>query len=261
MAFRGRSLVGETAYISGASAGIGAAIALRLAQCGASVVLGARRKEKLDAVAETIRAEGKEGKVWTGTLDVNDGTSVDAWLAAGEKAVAPCSILVNNAGLAAGSGHAKDADLDDWDRMLNTNVRAVFALTRKVLPGMLSRGCGDLVNIASVAGIDSYPGGSVYCATKAALQKFAECVRKETVGQGIRVLTFDPGLVETEFSSVRFDGDAEKAKAPYAGVEPLTGDDVADCVAFAVTRERRICIDRMLILASQQANATLIVRH
>jgi len=260
MTFLGRSLQDEVAFITGASAGIGAAIAERLAACGATVVLGARRMEKLDAVADAIRNKVDGANVVTHTLDVNDGASVDAWLAHGEQQAGPCTVLVNNAGLAAGVGHAHNADLGDWSLMLDTNVRAAFALTRKVLPGMLERGKGDLVNIASVAGSDSYPGGSVYCATKAALQKFAECVRKETVGKGIRVMTFDPGLVETEFSVVRF-GDAEKAKTPYKGIDPLTGDDVADCVAFAVTRERHVCIDRMLVLCSQQASATMVVRR
>lgn len=259
MSLLGRNLDGEVAFISGASAGIGASIAVRLAESGATVVLGARRTAKLDAVKERILNAKADAKVVTLPLDVNDDKSVDAWLENGAKEAGEPTILVNNAGLAKGAAKIAEVSMEDVDLVLQTNVRAAMNLTRKVVPTMLKNGRGDVAMIASVAGIDAYPGGGVYCASKAALQMFAQVLRKETLGQGIRVFTFDPGMVETEFSSVRFD-DQERAKTVYAGMTPLSGDDVADCVAFAVTRPLHMNVDRMLILATDQSSATTVHR-
>jgi NADP-dependent 3-hydroxy acid dehydrogenase YdfG len=260
MSLAGEKLYDHTAWVTGASSGIGAATALRLAEHGADVVIGARRIEKLRAVAEEIRAACPERKVTALPLDVNDAESVDAWVRQAEDEAGPCDILVNNAGLAAGTGSVVEADVADWELMLETNVRSVFLLTKRLLPGMIERGRGDIVMIASVAGSDPYPGGNVYCATKAAVQAFATSLRAEVLGKNIRVFTMDPGLVETEFSIVRLK-DEDKAKGVYSGLTPLTGEDVADCVGFALTRPRHMCVDRMLILATAQAGTRAFHRE
>ncbi len=260
-----RRLEGETAYVTGASAGIGAAVAKHLALLGAKVVLGARRVDRLEAVqadidAAVASAGGAAGGTAAIAVDVTDAGAVSAWLAAGEAACGPPSILVDNAGLALGRAHVAELDLEDMDQMLDVNVRAAFRLVRQVLPGMKARGHGDIVLMASIAGSDPYAGGGVYCATKAALQTFGRCLRAELLGTDIRVLTFDPGLVQTEFSEVRFKGDTSAAKTPYQGLDPLVADDVADCVAFALTRPRRMSLDQMQILASAQLGTRAFAR-
>jgi 3-hydroxy acid dehydrogenase/malonic semialdehyde reductase len=261
MPFLGRSLEGEVAYITGASSGIGAATALRLASLGAQLVLCARRRDRLDDVSSQIQREFPETRIFSHTCDVRDDDAVAAWLAAGDQHVGPPTILVNNAGLAKGADRVTDAVVDDWDLMIDTNVRSVVRLTKRVLPGMIARGRGDIVMIGSVAGSDTYAGGSVYCATKAAVQVFANALRKEVLGTPLRVMNFEPGMVDTEFSVVRFAGDTERAGRVYQGVNPLRGDDIADCIAFAITRPLHMSLDRMLILATDQAGATLVHRR
>lgn len=260
MSLMGRRLEGEVAYITGASSGIGAACALRLVELGASVVLGARRQERLAEVAAACRERAPSARVLALPLDVNDDASVDAFLAEGEKQLGAPTILVNNAGGAKGTGRVGEARLEDWDWMLDTNVRSLFRLTHKVLPGMLAQNRGDILMVASVAGLEPYPGGSVYCAAKAAVHAFSSALRQEVLGKDIRVITLDPGLVETEFSLVRL-GDAEKAKKVYEGLTPLSADDVADCAAFALTRPRHMCLDHMLVLATAQAGTRAIHRE
>jgi 3-hydroxy acid dehydrogenase/malonic semialdehyde reductase len=261
MPFLGRSLEGEVAYITGASSGIGAATAHRLASLGAHLVLCARRRDRLDDVCQKIARDTPEARIFAHTCDVRDDDAVAAWLAAGDQHVGPPSILVNNAGLAKGADRVTDAVVDDWDLMIDTNIRSVVRLTKRVLPGMIARGRGDIVMIGSVAGGDTYAGGTVYCATKAAVQVFANALRKELLGTPLRVMNFEPGMVDTEFSVVRFAGDTERASRVYQGVNPLTGDDIADCIAFAITRPLHMSLDRMLILATDQAGATLVHRR
>ncbi|HEY1098272.1 MAG TPA: SDR family NAD(P)-dependent oxidoreductase [Myxococcota bacterium] len=249
-------LDGRTAFVTGASAGIGAACAGHLAALGANVVLGARRQERLDAVKASIVARVPGARVFAAAVDVTDAAAVDAWLAAGSTALGDCDILVDNAGLALGRAHAADLVDADVDTMFDVNVRAAIRLVQRVLPGMKQRAAagrpGDLVLMASIAGTEPYAGGSIYCATKAAVQAFARSVRAELLGTDIRVLTIDPGLVETEFSIVRNRGDVAAANATYKGLEALTADDVADTVAFALTRPRRMSLDRVQVLASAQ---------
>lgn len=260
MSLIGEKLFDHVAYVTGASSGIGAACARRLAEHGASVVLGARRTDRLAEVADDVKTLAPSVQVCALPLDVNDDASVDAFLKDAEAKVGPCDILINNAGLAAGKDPVVDADVADWDRMLSTNVRSLFVLTKKVLRGMLDRGHGDLVNIASMAGVEPYPGGSVYCASKAAVQAFAESLRHEVLGKNIRVMTMDPGMADTEFSLVRL-GSEEAAKDAYKGLIPLSGDDVADCVVFALSRPRHMSLDRMYICATAQAGTRNIHRE
>lgn len=257
MESRTRSLVDDTAYITGASAGIGKAVAFALAAAGARVHLGARRIDKLRDVKRDIEAAVPDARVSVGSVDVLDDAAVDAWLGA---APAPCTILVPNAGLALGRAPVAELSMSDVDTMLDTNVRAVFALCRKVVPALLSGGRGDVVMMASVAGSEPYANGSIYCASKAALHAFARALRAELLGKDIRVLTFDPGMVETEFSLVRNKGDAAAAQKVYEGMHPLSAEDVADCVLFSLTRPRHMSIDRMLILASDQLGTQAVHR-
>ncbi len=255
-----RRLDDDTAFNTGASAGIGAATAKQLAALGARVVLGARRLDRLLAVKKEIEEEVSGARVSAIVVDVTDRGAVKDWLEQGEAQQGPCSILVDNAGLALGRAHLKDTTDEDADIVLDVNVRAAFDLVRRVVPGMLARGRGDVVLMASVAGSEPYAGGAIYCASKAALQAFARSLRAELLGTDVRVLTLDPGLVETEFSLVRNKGDAAAAKKPYEGLTPLTAFDVADCVAFALSRPRHVSLDRMLILAQAQLGTQAFAR-
>ena len=255
-----RRLDDDTAFITGASAGIGRATALKLAALGARVVLGARRGDRLQAVKAEIEAAVPQARVAAVVVDVTDRTAIASWLQQGEAALGPCSILVDNAGLALGRSHVADTTDADQDTVLDVNVRAAFDLVRAVLPGMKARGRGDLVLMASVAGTEPYAGGAVYCASKAALQAFARSLRAELLGSDIRVITLDPGLVETEFALVRFKGDTVAAQKPYEGLSPLTADDIADCAAFAVSRPRHMSLDRLLILAQAQLGTQQFAR-
>lgn len=261
MSLEGESLRGRVAYVTGASSGIGAATALRLVEHGADVVLGARRLERLEDVAERCRAAAKEhdAGVIALSLDVNDEASVDQFLLEAGRRAGPCDVLVNNAGGARGTGRVVDAELSDWSWMIDTNATSLFRMTQKVVRQMQERGGGDVVMVASVAGLEPYPGGSVYCAVKAAVHAFAKALRQEVLGHNIRVVTLDPGLVETEFSLVRL-GDPEKARKVYEGLTPLQADDVADCAVFAVTRPRHVCLDHLLVLATAQAGTRAIHR-
>ncbi|HEY4220916.1 MAG TPA: SDR family NAD(P)-dependent oxidoreductase [Myxococcota bacterium] len=247
-----RALEGRVAYVTGASSGIGAAIAVALAHEGASLVLGARRADRLAEVAARCSHEGAP-RVHTGIVDVTDDKAVDAWLAA---APWPCDILVNNAGKALGRGRVDDADTALWDEMLDVNVRAAFWMARKVVPGIVagakSGRPGDVVMMSSVAAFEPYANGSVYAASKAALHAFSRALRAELLGLDVRVLSFEPGMVETEFSLVRFAGDADAAKKVYAGMRPVTPDEVAECVLFSLTRKRHVSLDHMMILSTDQ---------
>lgn len=256
-----RRLDDDVAYVTGASSGIGFAVALELARAGAFVVLGARRQDRLRQAAERLRAEVAGARVFTHPLDVNDAASRAAWIAAAETAAGPCSIVVHNAGLALGRRAVADEDLREADTMLDTNVKSVIALSRALLPGMIARNRGDVVLIGSVAGSEPYALGAAYCASKAAVQAFGRALRAELLGRDVRVLTFDPGLVETEFSLVRFGGDRAAADKVYAGMRPLTAADVAECVAFALTRPRHVSLDRMLILATDQLGTQAVHRR
>lgn len=238
--------------ITGASAGIGAAIARRLAGPDVRLSLGARRVERLAAVVPDA---------FHHRLDVTDEPSVERFLAAATAANGPIDVLVNNAGLARGLELVAEADGKAWREMIETNVLGVLHVTRRVLPWMLERGRGHIVMIGSIAGIQTYERGSVYCATKRALSAITEGIRLEVHGTGIRVTSVNPGLVETEFSLVRFRGDADRAKVPYANTRPLQAEDVADCVAFAISRPAHVNIDHMLVMPTDQSAASRVFRR
>lgn len=239
------------AVITGASAGIGQACAAALAQAGFRLSLGARRAERLDDAAP-----GAFGH----PLDVTDPASIDAFLAAATAHHGPIDVLVNNAGLARGVERIAEADGVAWREMIETNLVGLLEVTRRVLPAMVQRRQGHVVVIGSIAGHKAYAGGGVYCATKRALQPICEAIRLETLGSGVRVTSVDPGLVETEFSLVRFRGDAERAGKVYADTRPLRAEDVADCVRFAVTRPAHVNIDSILVMPTDQAGPGQIHR-
>jgi NADP-dependent 3-hydroxy acid dehydrogenase YdfG len=239
-----------TAVVTGASSGIGAATARALHEAGYDLVIGARRLDRLRAVAGPLGARPLP-------LDVTDADSVGAFCAE----VPDCRLLVNNAGGALGLEPIADADEDRWRSMYDANVLGVLRMTRALLPALVASGDGHVVTIGSIAGHEPYPGGAGYNAAKFAVRAVMAVLRQELLGQPVRVTEIDPGMVETEFSLVRFGGDAERAAAVYQGVEALTAGDVADCVAFAVTRPARVNIDSMVVLPRDQAGARQVHRR
>jgi NADP-dependent 3-hydroxy acid dehydrogenase YdfG len=233
------------AVVTGASSGIGAASARALAAAGYQVVVGARRIDRLEDLATEIGGRAH-------VLDVTDDDSVAAFAAT----VSTCSVLVNNAGGAFGLDRIEDADLTKWQAMYDTNVLGALRVTQAMLAPLRSSGDALVVVIGSIAGLETYPGGGGYTAAKHAARAFTQTLRQELFGEPIRVTEIDPGLVETEFSVVRFAGDAERAAAIYEGIEALTAEDIAECVAFAATRPSRVNVDRMVVLARDQLGAT-----
>jgi NADP-dependent 3-hydroxy acid dehydrogenase YdfG len=239
-----------TAVVTGGSSGIGAASARALAADGWEVVVGARRVDRLEALAAEIGATAH-------ALDVTDTASVDAFVAA----VGACRLLVNNAGGALGLGPVAEADEEQWRAMYDTNVLGVLRMTQRLLPALEASGDGQVVTIGSIAGYDPYPGGAGYNAAKFAVRAVMGVLRQELLGRPVRVCEIDPGLVETEFSLVRFAGDAERAAAVYAGVEPLSADDVGECVRWVASRPPHVNIDQLVVLARDQAGARQVHRR
>jgi 3-hydroxy acid dehydrogenase/malonic semialdehyde reductase len=236
------ALAGKTAWVTGVTSGYGQATARALHALGAHVVGTGRRQERLNALGAEL-GERFEGKCF----DVRDDAAVRAALAG----AAP-DILVNNAGLALGLEPAQRADFSDWDTMIATNCRALALITHEVLPGMVARGSGHIVQIASVAGSWPYPGGNVYGASKAFVIQLTLNLKAELHATGVRVTSIEPGLSDTEFSLVRFKGDAEAAQRPYADTEPLQAEDIADAVAWAVTRPAHVNVNRIEIMPTVQ---------
>ncbi len=252
-------LRGRRAVVTGASAGIGAATAEELAREGAAVVLGSRRRERLEETARGIKERVPGAQLELHELDVTDKDGSEAF-AKVVLARGPVDVLVNNAGLARGLDHLVAGDEPGWEEMLETNVMGALRTTRLFLPGMLERKVGHVIFIGSVAGQDPYAGGAVYCGTKAAVSVIARSLRHEVHGSGLRVSVVDPGLVETDFSLVRFRGDAERAKKPYQNVTPLSPRDVAECIAFVATRPAHVNVEEVLVLATAQVGATKVHR-
>ena len=250
----------RTVFITGASAGIGAACARAFAREGARLILTARRAERLEALAAELReAHGAESRAVE--LDVRDRAAVERAVAELPAEWAEIDVLVNNAGLGRGLDKLHESDPEGWDEMMDTNVKGLLYVTRAVLPGMVARGRGHVVNIGSVAGHEVYPGGAVYCATKHAVGAITRGLRMDVLGTGVRVSTVDPGMVETEFSVVRFGGDRERADRVYRNMTPLTPDDIADAVVWVATRPPHVNIDEIILKPTDQASATMVHRH
>jgi 3-hydroxy acid dehydrogenase/malonic semialdehyde reductase len=247
----------RTVLVTGASAGFGAAIARRFAGDGARVVLAARRGDKL---AELARELGSH--VLAIELDLRDRAGVERTLTTLPAEFADLDVLVNNAGLALGLEPAHKASLDDWDTMIDTNCKGLVYATRAVLPGMVARGAGHVINLGSVAGSYPYPGGNVYGATKAFVHQFSLNLRSDLHGTGVRVTSVEPGMSGgTEFSTVRFAGDEAKAKAVYSGMQPLTAEDVADAVHWAASTPPHVNINRIEMMPTVQSFAAFQVHR
>ncbi|HEU4543646.1 MAG TPA: SDR family NAD(P)-dependent oxidoreductase [Jiangellaceae bacterium] len=252
----GHTLRGARVLITGASSGIGRACAEAFAAAGASVVLAARRLDRLQRVAA-----GLDASVHLLELDVRDRAAVEQAIASLPGEWAQIDVLVNNAGLAAGLEPLQDGDPDDWDRMVDTNVKGLLYVTRAVVPGMVARGRGHVINIGSIAGHETYPNGAVYCATKAAVDRITTGLRLDVLGTGVKVSTVDPGMVETEFSVVRFHNDRQRASEVYAGVQPLSAEDIAETVVWVASRPPHVQVTEVIVLASAQASATRVHRE
>jgi serine 3-dehydrogenase len=243
----------KSVFITGASSGIGMACALMFAKQGANLILAARREDKLAALAVQIKAINPQISLQVLNLDVQQRQQVAENLAN----IGPIDILVNNAGLAAGLDKIQEANIDDWENMINTNVKGLLYVTKAILPAMLQRNSGHIINIGSVAAHLVYPGGSVYCATKAVVRSISAGLRQDILGSHVRVSEIDPGMVETEFSKVRFKGDTERADKVYEGLQPLTADDVADAVIYCATRKPHINIAEMILYPTMQAGTSV----
>jgi serine 3-dehydrogenase len=253
------NLCGQTHLVTGASSGIGEACARALAAAGARTILAARRSDRIERLAQgLLDAYGSEALPLA--LDVRDAHAVEAAVSGLPEAWSQIDGVVNNAGLARGLAPMHETPVDDLDAMVDTNIKGVLYVTRAVLPHMLARGRGHVVLIGSTAGHFVYPGGTVYCATKHAVAALAQGIKHDVHGTRVRVTSVDPGLVETDFSLVRFGGDAERAAQVYAGVHALTPDDVADAVVYALTRPPHVNIAEILLTPTAQSGATRIAR-
>lgn len=254
------SLKEKIVFITGASSGIGKSCAYAFASKGANLIISARRLEIVEKVAEDIRA--KFGvKVFAFKLDVRSKEEIDKTVSSLPDEWKAIDILINNAGLARGLNKFYEDDPNGWDEMIDTNVKGLLFVTNAILPGMMERKFGHIINIGSIAGHEAYPKGAVYCATKHAVDAITRSLRMDTIDKNILVSTIDAGLVETNFSNIRFNGDTEKAKNVYKGLTPLTGDDVADAVVYCASRPAHVNIAEITLLASRQASATISYRE
>ena len=241
-------------FITGATSGIGEATAKAFAAEGANVILTGRRKDRLQNLSDFILKKFNV-KTLTIQLDVRNKNEVEESIKSLPDDWKNIDILVNNAGLGRGLNPLFEDDINGWEEMIDTNIKGLLYVTRFVVPGMVERKSGHVINIGSIAGHEAYKGGGVYCATKHAVTAITRSLRLDLLGKGVRVSTVDPGMVETEFSLVRFYGDEEKAKKVYEGLTPLTGEDIAEAVIFCATRPPHANINEMIIMPSAQANA------
>lgn len=237
-----------TVLVTGATAGFGEATARRFAREGHKVIISGRRAERLNALADDLGEA-----VLAAPFDVRDRAAVTAAIEGLPGGFAEIDVLVNNAGLALGLDPAQSADLTDWDTMIDTNIKGLTYCTRAVLPGMVARRRGHIINLGSVAGAYPYPGGNVYGATKAFVHQFSLNLRADLHGSDVRVTSVEPGLAETEFSLVRFKGDKDKSKGPYQGLDPLTGEDIADIVYYAASSPSHVNINRIEVMPVRQS--------
>ena len=244
-------------FVTGATSGIGLECARAFAQDGDNVLIAGRRADRLAAIKEDF--EQQYGvRVDTLVLDVSKREAVDAKVKAAIEAFGGVDVLVNNAGLAQGLDPFQDSAVEDAVTMINTNVLGLLYVTKAVLPFMIDKNEGHIVNMGSTAGIYAYPGGAVYCATKAAVKMLADGIRMDTIATDIKVTTIQPGIVETPFSEVRFHGDAERAKSVYAGIEAVQPEDVADVVLYVTNQPKRMQISDVTIMANQQAAGFMV---
>ncbi len=254
------AIQGSWALVTGATSGFGLAIARAIAAEGAHVAITGRREDRLLAVAEEIRSKHKVETLPL-RFDVRDLAQVRSSLEGAPGLLGKLDILVNNAGLALALDPLQSGNPEDWDQMIDTNVKGLLYVSRTVLPGMVERGRGHVVNVGSVAGHQTYAGGAVYSATKYAVRALTDALRYDVLGKGIRVSNVEPGLAETEFSEVRFKGDTTRAKTVYEGLTALRAEDVADAVVWCVTRPQHVNVQSVLIMPTDQASAHAVNRR
>ena len=248
----------KIAFITGASSGIGEACARRFAVGGYDLILTARRADRLEALRTRLEAEGTRVKCLV--FDVRDADAATRAVESLEPEWQKIDVLINNAGLALGLDREYEGDPEDWNTMIDTNIKGLLTMTRLIVPGMVARDEGHVINVGSVAGDAAYAKGNVYCATKAAVKAITDGLRIDVAESAVRVTNLKPGLVETEFSQVRFHGDTEKADTVYKGIKPLTGDDIADVAYYAASAPKHVQIAEVLILATHQASGSVVAR-
>lgn len=251
----------RTVFITGASSGIGAACAEVLAAEGKyRLLLCARREERLSELENTLRSKFPSIEVHSFPLDVRDNEKVKVSISTLPEIWQNIDILINNAGLSQGLEAIQDGDTDDWDRMIDTNIKGLLYISRAVIPLLKKSNQAHIINIGSIAGKEVYPNGNVYCATKHAVDALNKAMRIDLLPYGIKVTAINPGMVETEFSEVRFKGDKERAKNVYNGVTPLSGYDIAETISFVLSRPAHVNINDLLIMPTAQANGTIVNR-
>ena len=248
----------KTVLITGATSGIGLACARKFAANGDRLILTGRNEQRLNDISNELKGQGTE--VLTLRFDVRDRDKAKEAVAALPSEWQTIDVLVNNAGLALGLEPEYEGRFDDWETMIDTNVKGLLTMTRLIVPGMVERNSGHIINIGSVAGDAAYAGGNVYCATKAAVKALSDGLRIDVADTAIRVTNLKPGLVETNFSNIRFHGDNDRAANVYKGIKPLTGDDIADVAVYASNAPAHVQIAEVLILATHQASGSVIVR-
>ena len=248
----------KTVLITGATSGIGLSCARKFAENGDRLILTARSGNKLTEIKDELKAMGAD--VLTLTFDVRDRNAAALAIKNLPKEWSEIDVLINNAGLALGLEPEYEGNLDDWETMIDTNIKGLLNMTRLIVPGMVERDRGHIINIGSVAGDAAYAGGNVYCATKAAVKALSDGLRIDVANTSIRVTNLKPGLVETNFSNIRFHGDTERAANVYKGIKPLSGDDIADVALYAANAPSHVQIAEVLILAMHQASGSVIVR-
>ena len=249
----------KTALISGATAGIGKATAILLAEQGYYLIITGRRGDRLEALKAEIESS-TFAKVECLNFDIRDNEQVCSAIDSLPEDFKNIDVLVNNAGLASGLDPVQTGDLDDWEKMIDTNVKGLLYLTRKVSPMMIARKQGHIINIGSIAGKEVYPNGNVYCASKHAVDALTKAMRIDMLPHGIKVTQIAPGMIDTEFSTVRFHGDKEKADKVYDGLTPLYAEDIAELILFILSRPAHVCINDMVVTPLAQASATNVVR-
>ena len=249
----------KTALITGATSGIGESCARKFAEGGYNLILTARRAEKLAEIKAQLEAEGT--KVRTLAFDVRDAEAAKQAIASLEPEWQTIDVLINNAGLALGLEKEYEGDPEDWNTMIDTNIKGLLTMTRLIVPAMVERNEGPVINIGSVAGDAAYAGGNVYCATKAAVKTITDGLRIDVAESAVRVTNVKPGLVETNFSNVRFHGDNARAENVYKGIVPLTGADIADVAFYAASAPKHVQIAEVLVLATHQGSGSVIHRE
>jgi NADP-dependent 3-hydroxy acid dehydrogenase YdfG len=245
-------------FITGATSGIGLGCARKFAANGDKLILTGRNTTRLSEISSELKAQGTE--VVTLKFDVRDREAAQKAIESLPAEWTKIDVLVNNAGLALGLEPEYEGDFNDWDGMIDTNIKGLLTMTRLIVPGMIERNSGHIINIGSVAGDAAYAGGNVYCATKAAVKALSDGLRIDVANTSVRVTNLKPGLVETNFSNVRFHGDTDRAAKLYQGIKPLTGDDIADVAVYAANAPAHVQIAEVLILATHQASGSVIVR-